>query len=461
MRVAIAALLAFVLLGGNAAPSSATQPTAPPGMRALTVEEVQRGWKSLDARQRGAVVEQLIAAGQFETAEQMIADFGADTPVHRSTARFLTGVLRNAQGQRDEAIAIYRELLAANPEFARVRLLLAIALFQKQEDDGARHHFELVMGSSTNTELHTTINRFVDQINQRKRLTFATHFSLVPSTNYNQGTDTRVVTINGLDFQLDPNAVRHRGVGVASGFSAAYRAPVTDRLDFVVGGGAQSRVFRQSAFTDWTTVGELGPRYRFDWADIGLYGTASRRWLGGEDWYGGRTFSVNYGMRLHARVRIDHSSIIDTNFLCSEKRFDHQYWQDGWNCAVNAAMDHYFDSRTFFRLLGGVEHEVTGRPWLDYDAGNVGLGAYREIMHGLSVYGQVLYSRRVYGADFPVAGIPRVDNRMEGTVQVTKRDWYVKGLAPMLQYSYVRNFSNISFYDFDAHNLNLTLTRSF
>jgi Surface lipoprotein assembly modifier len=50
---------------------------------------------------------------------------------------------------------------------------------------------------------------------------------------------------------------------------------------------------------------------------------------------------------------------------------------------------------------------------------------------------------------------------VELSLNVTKRDLELFGLAPMVQYTYTINDSNVGFYQYDAHGVSLTLTKQF
>lgn len=462
------ALLAMVLadaaaLAQGAQPSSsgAQSQQQKPAPQAMTLGEAEQSWPRLESHQRHAVIEQAITAGELETAERLVARLEPKTAAGEKTAALFKGLILRGQGRVDEAIEIFRGLLASNPELSRVRLELAVALFMKQEDDGARHNFDLVLASAHNAELSLTVNRFIDAINARRRWTFSTYVSLAPSTNFNQGTNADIVMLGGLPFRIDDQARQKAGVGMNAGFSGAYRFPIWGPLDLVVGGGAHTRQFRDSKFDDTLVSGEIGPRYRFTWGDIGIYGTVARRWFGGDDWWGGNGYSLAAGGRISARARLDQQNLSTVNAACQEKEHDAQVWQNGWGCSLGLFHDYFIDSRTFVRAIGNVERETAQRPWLDYWGVGTGGGIYREIEYGVSIYTQFVYTRRDYGADFPGFVKTRQDDRFETSVQLTKRDWTFAGMAPMVQYSYVHNLSNIEVFKFNAHGVNLSLTRFF
>lgn len=152
---------------------------------------------------------------------------------------------------------------------------------------------------------------------------------------------------------------------------------------------------------------------------------------------------------------------------CSRRRFETDWfgqdlsYQDGHACQASGRLDHHFDSATFARILGGGGRERTGQPHLDNDSWFVGAGLYREFGWGLSVYAQGLYTVRDYEGLYPTLNEARSDDRFDASLFITKRDWEMFGFAPMLQYTYTLNQSNVGFFDYDAHGLNVTLTKRY
>ena len=134
-------------------------------------------------------------------------------------------MVRKAQGRHAEAADTFREILTDHPQFDRVRLRVrAHALRRCSEDESARHHFELVLGGSgTQPGLANTVKSYINAIDSRRRWDFSTYFSIAPSTNLNQGSDNRVVYLNGLPFIID-NA-KEFGVGIVTGMQGGYRQP--------------------------------------------------------------------------------------------------------------------------------------------------------------------------------------------------------------------------------------------
>ena len=273
----------------------AAEPKPPPGWTTISSEDIETEWPRLNAVQRVVAIDGLIQAGQFELAERLLdsTKFDGGGAVD---AQFLKGRLLAAQGQHAEAVDVFRAILADHPKHEIARLELAHALFALKQDSAARHHFNLSLGSISDPRLKSKVHRFIDAMDRRKRWNFSSYMSVVPSTNINQGADVKVVTLNGLPFELDETSRKKSGIGVKAGVAGGYRIALNDKLDLVVGGGADLKRFKDKRYDDHSLTAEVGPRYQFGFGDVAIYATSTRRWYGGKAyaWYhGGRLQSAH------------------------------------------------------------------------------------------------------------------------------------------------------------------------
>jgi outer membrane protein len=455
------ALLLVALWPMLVAPAAIAQQQVP-AADLLTIGQVVAIWPKLSPQQQFIAIEQLLRAGQFETAGRLLDAASYANPLDRANKRFYQAMVERGHGRNKDAVVIFREVLAQHPEFTRARLELAHTLFVINEDDSARHNFELVLGgASAMPGLQETVRSYINAIDGRKRWDFTTFLTIAPSTNLNQGANAQAITVNGLPFQLAGRNVKTSGVGVYTGFQAGYRHPMTDAIDLVVSGGAQAKRYKDGDFNDTLVNASIGPKWRFERGFLGLYGVADHRWIADGD------YATTYGGIISGGFSLTAADLLFADAGCSERRFDHDWksadltYQNGHVCFASGRYDHYFDSRTYMRVLGTVGEERTGRAHLDNRSRGIGLGGYREIPWGISIYLQGLYTDSRYDGVYPSFADVRHDRRTDISLNLTKRDLVIFGLAPQLQYTFTHNDSNIPLHTYDAHGLALTLTKRF
>jgi outer membrane protein len=334
-------------------------------------------------------------------------------------------------------------------------------LFVRHEDESARHHFDLLLGSG-NAQTDQITQSFINAIDARRRWDFNTYVTLAPSTNLNQGAKTaKIGDFMGLSGQLSDRNVKKVGIGLAGGAQAGFRQPLAESLDLLISGGVNGRRYKDSRFDTHSGSISVGPRLRTSWGYVGLYGLADKGWAADQ------AHNASFGGQFSTLVRFSPADLLYSDLVCSQRRFstdwDHSDLsnQNGHTCSINSRLEHHLSSHSFVSLIGRVGDDKTATPHLNNHSFSGGVGYFRDLPYGLSVYGQTLLVDSTYAGIFPTFDHARKDNRLELSAQFTKRDWQIMGLAPSLQYTYSRNFSNIDFLSFDAHGVNVTLTKKF
>jgi len=81
----------------------------------------------------------------------------------------LRAQLAFAEGEYQEAIAIFRGMLTRNPRLTRVRLELARALFAAGDFDAARYCFEIALGRTLDEGVRENVYAFLRAIRDSKK----------------------------------------------------------------------------------------------------------------------------------------------------------------------------------------------------------------------------------------------------------------------------------------------------
>ena len=323
------------------------------------------------------------------------------------------------------------------------------------EDEGAKYHFELVLGSAEHKTLENNIRNFINRIDRRRRWQLGGYLTLAPSTNFNRGSAHDTVDLNGLTANIDDTGKQKSGIGVLAGINAGYRIPLTKAFDLMTGISGTVRDYKGATFDDWNTSVYFGPRFSFKDGFVAAYASFGRRW------YAHKGYSKFRGGRVQATRRLSKRVLVSGTAGCNWLEYDIADHQDGRYCTASGIVNYYFSNAMFARFLGGGGRDNTARDHIDATAWHIGAGLHREFAWGITIYGQVRYEARRYDGDFPGWDENRRDNRVDVSLIATKRDWNWRGFAPQVEYTYTRNFSNIPFYDYSAHSVNVMLTKRF
>jgi hypothetical protein len=432
-----AAVVFLAASGGHAAPDPAQQENE--RLDAIEALYHQGRWREgyLEAE-----------PGTFRTAEGQVA------------ARYLRALGLMRLGRSDLAVPQLRAILADHPRLERVRLTLAAALRETGDEEGARHHFELLLGSRLDPELDRQIRSSLAALDEGRRWSLSAHFAHAPSTNINLGTDRDAVDIGGIIFEPAPGSKQQSGIGAQYGLNGGYRLPIADNWSATAGGAISRKDYRGSQFDETTVEVSLGLLNRTRVGYWGVEVVGSQEWATGA---GGRHNPAMSALGGRAYGRFVPSSAwrLDLTAQAMARDYRHADSLDGYRADMQVSADRFIDSRSFVRLLTAGIYEKAGRDDLTFHDATLGAGLFREWRWGISTYVQASVAGRWHHGDFAFAGEPRRDVRTNALLRVTKRDFTILDFAPYWQVGYTINNSNIDLHDYRKLDVNLGWTRTF
>lgn len=418
-------------------------------------EATQREFASLPAGKRLKILGRLIRNGQPDAAEILLEAAPFTGKFSHNRNRFMQAMIQHARGNLDEAIGMYREILADDPKLTAVRAELARALYDNEEDRSAAHHLFLLRASAPNTTAQRTFDTAINAIEARKTWSFNLWGSIAPSTNFNNGTNLEIVNVGGLDFEVGNQARKKSGIGFRGGGNIGYNMRFTEDISLIVSAGSNlvqydGDVFDQTALNQTALLRYRQPRYSVAFGAVSTQG-----------WYGANEFVWSVGPQAVISNLVTKKAQLYTQLKHVWTNYDVASYRDGWASTAMTQLKYAVDDATIIFAKAGVGRNKTQRNHLSSWGGNGGVGIYHELPWGLTGFAEANAYYSISDGDYPLLGVQREQTRLMGTMSITKRDFYWHGLAPQLQYTYIRNFSNDALSRYDAHGLALTVTRDF
>ena len=467
LRVTVA-VFSLVVFAGHAQAQSQTEqdklpastPQSTQDMRQqaakLTVPETTRKeFATLPAGKRLKILGRLIRNGQPDAAEVLLqaAPFAGKFGHNRNL--FMRAMIVHARGDLDDAIQLYREILANDPKLTAVRAELARALYDNKEDRSAAHHLFLLRASAPNTNAQRTFDAAINAIEARKTWSFNVWGSIAPSTNFNNGTTLEVVNIDGLDFEVGNQARQKSGIGFRGGGNIGYNLRLKRDISLIVSAGTNvvqydGIEFDQTALNQTALLRYRQPKYSIA---VGAVST--------QGWYGAEEFVWTVGPQAIISYLVTPKAQFYTQLKHVWTRYEIADYRDGWSSSATTQLKYAFDDATLLFAKAGIGRTETQRDHLDNWNGSAGVGFYHELPWGLTGFAEADLQYSISDGNYPLLGERREQTRATGRMSVTKRDFYWRGLAPQLEYTYTRNFSNDSLSRYDSHGLALTVTRAF
>ena len=432
--------------------------------RPLTPEQIayfQSG--NEDARFR--VLVEMAHTDHVEAAQTLLFKFPLQGPLAKNRTLFLEGLIFEKHGRLNEAAAKFRAALANDPHLTLVRVELAKTLADLDETDSAKHHLQLLEAETQDPQQLAGIRSFIDSLDARHPFTFSGFVSIAPSTNINQGSSNSTVYspgIAGLDGvgavgTIAPSSQAMSGLGITSGINIGFDKRIGDDWQAVLAAGLTGTYYPALNSVSLGASQSAEMRYLIKDGYLGFGGVASEN----ADPVNLMLGYTSYGPRLSMAKLLTPRDQLTANATYEWRDYYSSPMTNGNALTVNAILTHAMDSTSNIALLGGYENVTQQIAFNSYQDVSVGLGVYKELPHGVTA--QLQGTARFAGFDDvnPFTLSTRQDQNLTGSITLTKRDWNLYGFAPSLNYTYTRNFSNISVYDFDSHSVDFRLTKNF
>jgi hypothetical protein len=367
------------------------------------------------------------------------------------------GECNSEQGKFGDAIPYYRRILVNHPDLVRVRLDLARAEFETGDDEGADYNFRLALGQSGLPDtVVDNVGHYLSAIQSRKTYTYNVNLSVAPDSNINAAAASNQVMLFGLPFQLSKNSVQQSGIGIVTSLGGELFTPLNDVLRLRSGLSEYSTFYPgHSQFDDIQARATIGPQWLFQGGDVSVLGVV------GKHWYGLDPYSESAGGRLEGDYNITKQLQLSSYLEGLSDSYHTQQFYNGYNLDQGNYLTYYFNSRTLFRLIGGVGYQSATTDAFEYWYWHAGFGVQFEFPWGITAYAQPDVRYSIYSGIDPFFGIRRSDRLYTGKLSAYKRDWNLWGFSPVATVLYSRNVTNDPLYRFHRVQFQLGVTKQF
>ncbi len=425
--------------------------SAPAGEKRLTEREALVLARILAGQGRrdeaAALYQELIARGRIQE--------------YRIEAAFPLAGIFMLEGRFREASLLFLDILRRNPNLPRVRLELARAYFLNRDYEDAQLQFELVKGSGLPPEVQEKVDEFLTQIRRRKDWSIGFNAALVPDSNLNQasGGEEECIALGGM-LLCRPLEKKQSGIGLGVG------GTLNHYLRFSRDFGLRSTIslnaleYERNDFDDYQLFLASGPRHTFEQGEISLQPTFRKRW------YAGRQYSEEYGIRLDGQWMLNRF-LLGGAFSWARIRYNDSYvneFLEGDSLFSHLQVRYILNDRTFIQAGLAFQRENAEADAYGSDSLRCALGLYRVLPYGFSLFGELsLTDARYHGAqwyiarDYRIAETRRRDRTWQVFASLSSSLLEKYDITPTLQYTYVRRDSNIWTQEHERQRLNLSL----
>ncbi len=367
----------------------------------------------------------------------------------------------------DSSIAVFRAILAAHPDFIRVRLELARAFFLKGRYGLARRNFELALAANPPAPVVANINRHLAMIQARRRWSGYFGMALAPDTNIGAAEDNEKIyidTIIGRDtpFDRDQDSGVQSGIGLSLWAGGEYQQPLAPNWRLRLGGDVSRREYEGSRFDSMRLGGHVGPRWLVDTrTEASLLFTTHRDWTGND-----QPYSRSLGLRLEAFRRLSPRLSGQLGASWSARRYDTSTHRDGPASDLSIGLRRAMTPTLQANARAGLGHERPDYKDLRNRTQWLSLGASSTLPRGFNVSGTLTGRWTDYEGPGRLPnnvrdGTPRKDVTRSIRLSALKRDFTIRGFSPQVSVIRERRDSNAQQSDFRRTGGDLSFVRQF
>lgn len=406
----------------------------------------------------------LVEQGKFDTAQDILTKVpNTGNPALETERWFLLGQIASRNGDLDTAIKIYRKILDAQPDLARVRFELAVCYMHNKQWYRADYHLRLAMAGADlpdNAKQMMYYYRYV--IRQNKNWNIWFNFGAAPDNNINNniGGEECVMTMFGLMCRQLPEP--ESAIGFNFTLGGNYEFKLSEHWRWKNEANIYSNTYNKHDYDDLYLSVATGPRYVWKNGDVWLSAVGARRYYGwdGYNWSGGTKLDVNYDFtrKLSGGIQLR---------TMQNWYDDYGEYMDGYTYGTSGYVSYTISPKMSVVLRGGLEYEDTRDDIYTNTRPSVGIGLNNELPWGFYLYLEPYF----YWSNYKGARWVVKDNqftqikehsftqRYSASVSNNKLD--IWGFVPTLTVSYTKRDSNIWQREFDKWSAEFTMRQRF
>ena len=413
-----------------------------------------------------------LAAQDMVTVKQLLPHYKALAVNDPMLINFADALVYRSEAKNKQAIAIYREMLAADPDFHPVRLNMAMAMQADRQYAAAKEQLQKLQAADLPPPVMAGIKNSLAQINRLEEWRFDASASYIRDDNLNDA-PSKSINMGGLNL-----VEQESGNGIQVSASANKRYNLPDNFYATLGGNASIKGYWDASdYNDYLFTASAGVGYEDAKNDVSVTPFVTKR-IYDEDPYSLRKGVTVSGSRwVKPKLKLTATGIVSKETFDDENNANRE--TDGQFLGLNAL--YLKDAKEYFYGgLGTYRNDVPKSSIISYDRNSLNVGWGREWKKGISTLATAGYAIKDYddpadayepgtggylGYYNTVGGKPgttREDKTTSLGLQIWKRDLTLYGLTPRLVFEYDTTSSNFGYYDDRTEKLaTVILTKSF
>lgn len=414
------------------------------------------------------IIERFLVEGNIDGAQRaLLEDYQKSiNQEEQEQIQFLLAQLSLKQNKPEEAIAIYRYMLAKNPALSRVRLELGYLYFMQHEDVFASYHLRLVLSEKgLPPKLRQEIQAILETIRRRKAWQLYVSLGMTPDSNVNSMSGRQLECFNfmGAPFCRELDNIES-DVGFQGLASLSYIQKLSNNW------GLKGRIildaidYSNEQYSFWGIGTEFGMRYLAVDSETEI-GVSYR-----QQWNDEHRYSYTKGVFGSASKDISDRISLSAKLAFNQVDYNDVIYQ-GYNSDNYGSFIRLFyvtNSRSYMTLSASLIYEDSQSDWNSNIRQRYALGYGRELPWGFNIYAEpnITFSnyqteRFFIGENNNLESLKRRDLTYGVYLSLSNKYLQFWDITPTVNFIYNKRLSNVYNYDYERTRWEIGLSRSF
>ncbi|MGV6988485.1 surface lipoprotein assembly modifier [Testudinibacter sp. P80/BLE/0925] len=369
-----------------------------------------------------------------------------------------SAVAARAEGDYAQAIRLYRQLFAQNPNLIPLRYQLAQSLFLNNDNEAAKDQFEKLRSEPLAPDFLAHINQYLTALNKRDQWSFQGGLSYLNEPNVNNAPKAGTKIGEWSAWQ------KEAAEGVSYNLSADKKWSLQDGFFAKFSLSGYGRYYWDNKkYNELNGRISAGLGYQTAQTEISLMPFTERRWYGGGSSGSDslKQFSQNSGLRFDLSHWLAPRWQISTALEYGEQRYVSRKHLNGNNYLWSNTLLFMPNSSQYW-FVGADYNRDNARDKSDaYTRIGTRIGWGQEWSWGISSRVALNYAVRRYKANTPIFNQLQKNKEYGAQASLWHRDWHIWGATPRITWAYTKVDSNNAFYRYDKSRVYLEVSKRF
>ena len=387
-------------------------------------------------------INRAVVARDWDTLQTLLSSYRALPDFNPILHDYALGGLRRSQLRHDEAVALYRGILAQQPDLAYPRFDLGVMMFENKQYREAKAELKRAK-PDLQPPMQQLADRYLASIESAQSWQPDVSLQYEQTDNVNNASSEHVIEWNGRRWNKTADSLPQKAHGIRYGAGISREINVGGH-HFVYGSlnGDGVHYWDNQDFNEQSLRLAVGYKNRSAVQSFGIVPFAEQNWLGGKRYNRETGINTDFSRHLNEKWRLSlNAGYIKKYYRSSGSaaRYNSHMPLAGATLAYSAPKN--------WLLYGGADwsHDITKEAEQASVRKGIRFGAAKAFENGFGIRTNLRYARRTFDAPGSlVYRLTRKDHEYQANASIWHNKISWKGLVPHLNFRYLKIDSNMS-----------------